>query len=269
MRELEARAQPYLFKLRLSKNVKRHIERLFRVSGWATPARAGKGSTARWRLPAGRTRAAWSCCAAPCRARCSLPRRTTASSCWASSKPTARAASASPATSTRCWSPISSTNPLARPALPGPGRRGEHLRRAQEPVGLGWLHHARSASLPTVGACGGTDLQLVESVCASGQPRSATRGHHQPALVDVLGRSAHRACRPDHDHADRPACPLRQGPAGAHAHLQPASSLGERSCGAVQCPDRSGMQCCNHLKLAANISSAPSRPSDHRQPSVC
>ena len=32
LRELEARAQAYLFKLRLSKNVKRHIERLFRVS---------------------------------------------------------------------------------------------------------------------------------------------------------------------------------------------------------------------------------------------
>lgn len=33
MGEFQARAQPYLFKLRLTKNVKRHIERLFRLSG--------------------------------------------------------------------------------------------------------------------------------------------------------------------------------------------------------------------------------------------
>ena len=42
MRELEARAQPYLFKLRLSKNVKRHIERLFRVSGWCDAGQGGQ-----------------------------------------------------------------------------------------------------------------------------------------------------------------------------------------------------------------------------------
>ena len=43
MRELEARAQPYLFKLRLSKNVKRHIERLFHVSGWCDAGQGWEG----------------------------------------------------------------------------------------------------------------------------------------------------------------------------------------------------------------------------------
>ena len=43
MREFEARAQPYLFKLRLSKNVKRHIERLFRVSGWTGAGQGWEG----------------------------------------------------------------------------------------------------------------------------------------------------------------------------------------------------------------------------------
>ena len=43
MRELEARTQPYLFKLRLSKNVKRHIERLFRVSGWRDAGQGWEG----------------------------------------------------------------------------------------------------------------------------------------------------------------------------------------------------------------------------------
>jgi hypothetical protein len=43
MRALEARAQPYLFKLRLSKNVKRHIEGLFRISGWADAGQGWEG----------------------------------------------------------------------------------------------------------------------------------------------------------------------------------------------------------------------------------
>ncbi len=41
MTALEARCQPYLFKL--SKNVKRHINRLFRQSGWADAGQGGEG----------------------------------------------------------------------------------------------------------------------------------------------------------------------------------------------------------------------------------
>lgn len=43
MAALEERGQPYLFKLRLSKNVKRHIERLFRVSDWADAGQGWEG----------------------------------------------------------------------------------------------------------------------------------------------------------------------------------------------------------------------------------
>lgn len=43
MRALEARSQPYLFKLRLSKNVKRHIERLFNVSDWRDAGQGWEG----------------------------------------------------------------------------------------------------------------------------------------------------------------------------------------------------------------------------------
>jgi hypothetical protein len=43
MRPLEARQQGYLFKLRLSKNVKRHIERLFRASGWTDAGQGWEG----------------------------------------------------------------------------------------------------------------------------------------------------------------------------------------------------------------------------------
>jgi len=48
--ELEARAQPYLFKLRLSKNVKRHIERLFQGSGWCDAGQGWEGIDSRLAL---------------------------------------------------------------------------------------------------------------------------------------------------------------------------------------------------------------------------
>jgi hypothetical protein len=43
MRPLEERQQGYLFKLRLSKNVKRHIERLFREPGWTEAGQGWEG----------------------------------------------------------------------------------------------------------------------------------------------------------------------------------------------------------------------------------
>jgi hypothetical protein len=53
---LEARQQPYLFKLRLSKNVKRHIGRLFREGGWTDAGQgwAGRDGTLKlmgWEMP--------------------------------------------------------------------------------------------------------------------------------------------------------------------------------------------------------------------------
>lgn len=43
MTALEARRQPYLFKLKLSKNVKRHIGSLFRQAGWADAGQGWEG----------------------------------------------------------------------------------------------------------------------------------------------------------------------------------------------------------------------------------
>lgn len=43
MAALEERQQPYLFKLKLSKNVKRHITRLFRESGWSNAGQGWEG----------------------------------------------------------------------------------------------------------------------------------------------------------------------------------------------------------------------------------
>jgi hypothetical protein len=50
MGPLEERRQPYLFKLRLSKNVKRHIERVFWDAGWSDAGQGWEGKDGRLRL---------------------------------------------------------------------------------------------------------------------------------------------------------------------------------------------------------------------------
>ncbi|HXV11373.1 MAG TPA: transposase [Burkholderiales bacterium] len=50
MAPLEARQQSYLFKLRLSKNVKRHIERIFWDAGWQDAGQGWEGRDGRLRL---------------------------------------------------------------------------------------------------------------------------------------------------------------------------------------------------------------------------
>ena len=50
MKPLEERGQPYLFKLRLSKNVKRHIERVFWDTGWTDAGQGWEGKDGTLRL---------------------------------------------------------------------------------------------------------------------------------------------------------------------------------------------------------------------------
>jgi hypothetical protein len=50
MKPLEERSQPYLFKLRLSKNVKRHIERVFWDTGWTDAGQGWEGKDGALRL---------------------------------------------------------------------------------------------------------------------------------------------------------------------------------------------------------------------------
>ena len=54
-------------------------------------------------------------------------------------------------------------------ALPRPQRLRERLRRTEEPMGLGRLHDARSEALPTAGRHRRTGVQLVEPVYAPGR----------------------------------------------------------------------------------------------------
>lgn len=50
MGALDTRQQPYLFKLKLSKNVKRHIERLFWAAGWTDAGQGWEGKDGRLQL---------------------------------------------------------------------------------------------------------------------------------------------------------------------------------------------------------------------------
>lgn len=50
MGALDTRQQPYLFKLKLSRNVKRHIERLFREAGWTDAGQGWEGKDGRLQL---------------------------------------------------------------------------------------------------------------------------------------------------------------------------------------------------------------------------
>ncbi len=52
----EERSQPYLFKLKLSKNVKRHISRLFHPSGWTDAGQGWEGMEGALALVGGETR---------------------------------------------------------------------------------------------------------------------------------------------------------------------------------------------------------------------
>ncbi len=76
-----------------------------------------------------------------------------------------------------------------RPALSRPLRLRERVRRVEEPVGLGRLHHAGHASQPGERARGGAGLQLVELVRAGSPPAGPARGADKSATA-AGGRGA-------------------------------------------------------------------------------
>jgi hypothetical protein len=100
MRELEARGQGFMFKLKLTKNVKRHVPKLFTPSGW-TRGRVGRGRTENWRGQAGNANAA-SWWGVPSKRRSQWKGDARSSGCCLSSKPEACAAKRSQATNMRC-----------------------------------------------------------------------------------------------------------------------------------------------------------------------
>ncbi len=232
MREAEARRLPYLFKLRLTRNVRRMIEKL---SGreWVS---AGQGF---WAKESEVRLEGWSR-----ERRAIVLRRRLKGAVGLSYEDENGAAQLTfaeigEATDIYEYSVLVTSldeeTESVRPALSRPGGRREHLRRDEEPMGLGRLHHARSRALPAGGAPARALLRLVEHLRSSRRSERASRGDHQPAAVPVGGRDANAPCPADHDPRRQLS---RQGEArGARARRRrrlPAWT-GEK-CGAVDPP---------------------------------
>jgi hypothetical protein len=177
MAPLEERQQPYLFKLKLSKNVKRHIERIFWDADWtdAGEAREGKDGSLRlggWQAPR----------------RVVVLRRPLQGEVLIAQDDNGQQLLGFIEADRKAGKNITGyeyavagdqyrlRDSKPRPTLPGSGRCRECLRRAEEPVGLGRLHHPRPAPLPALGARRGAHLQLVEPVRPPGPPQGPARG---------------------------------------------------------------------------------------------
>jgi hypothetical protein len=168
MREAERPRQPYLFKLRLTKGVKREIERAMseQEQDWQTAGAGWQGKDGRLRLES------WSR-----HRRIVILRRRIERSLALSKRDGGgqlRLGFAQIDDGRKVWehavlvtsldSEILSWAQLHRESR----RLREQLRRVEEPVGLGWLHHSRSQALPPDDRLRGAGVQLVEPVRASG-----------------------------------------------------------------------------------------------------
>ena len=198
MASCEGAGLDYLFKLRLTKGARRLAERLMARDEWEDAGQGWSGIEAELRLQG------WSRTRRVVVLRRRLPGTVALTPRSDDGQGDLFWTDAQPGTGvwefagTGVWefAPSSgdvagSGGPIGCPALPGSGGRGERLRRVEEPVGLGRLHHARPETLPAHGAVDRAHLQLVEPVRALGGPRSPPRGDHQPAA------SASRDCPPD------------------------------------------------------------------------
>ena len=150
MREAEARGLPYLFKLRLTKNVKRMIEKLsareWVDAGQAPGSKSPGGGPARGLEPAAAHDRV-----APARERrgrvCRKRAERNAAAVVRRDRRSGR--------TLRILGPghlARRTNRRVRPALSRSGRRGKSFRRNEEPVGLGRLYDAQPRPLPGRGA---------------------------------------------------------------------------------------------------------------------
>jgi len=208
MGEAERRGQPYLFKLRRRRGVKRVLERAMLESDWQN---AGAGWQGKW----GEVRLlGWSR-----QRRVVLLRRRLRQSAADRAFRWRRAGRGQSAAATGLCrigrAPggvgIRRAGDLAgrraahhRPALSRPRRCREQLRRIEEPMGLGRFHHPRRQTLPIDGPHRRARRQLVEPVRPPGRPRPAPRGDHQSAAAAPGDRPADPACRPNHDHHHQP-----------------------------------------------------------------
>ena len=118
-------------------------------------------------------------------------------------------------------------------SLPATGRRGEWVRRIEEPMGLGRLHHEGSAALPDRGPERGADLQLVEFVRALRRAGAAARSAHEPSAAPVRSGPDGGKRTATELAADQHARPSRASPAALDGREPVFERTGEH-CGAVE-----------------------------------
>ena len=151
MTVLEARGQDYLFKLLLRPRVKALVAQLASEEGWQHVGRGWQAAESKLLLE-GWTRA---------RRVVVLRRQVRKRKQPGASQARAAAAVAG------------GRAPDGGPAVPGPGRRGECVRRVEEPLGLGRVHDPGPEAHADHGADERAVLQLVVGICAddrSGHP---------------------------------------------------------------------------------------------------
>ncbi|MEO6562955.1 MAG: transposase [Nitrosospira sp.] len=239
MSALEERRQPYLFKLKLSKNVKRHIGRLFRETGWTNAGQGWEGKDSMLTLCGWEQSRRVVVLRRPLKGEVVITQEDNGQQLLDFVEADRKVGKQ--ITGHECAVLVTNTGY----EILGLGQLYRDRADAENAFdelknqwGWGGVHHARPASLPAFGPGGGADLQLVEPVCSPGESAGATRGDHQPPVVDVLGGAQNGACWPDDDNAHWPARRFRQGPGSPDACLRPASGLGRPCCGAVERNDR-------------------------------
>ena len=208
MARAEQRNLAYLFRLRMTRNVSRALQRAMGQSDWTDAGQGWQGKETRLRLEG------WSRQRRvillrrqlkrplaivdhgdPAQPRLGLPRGRRG-----------RAGTAGLGIR-RLGDLAGQRDPDAGSVVSRSGRLREHVRRIEEPMGLGRLHDAGPQALPAAGGQGGADLQLVEPVRPPGRSGASSRGDHQPASVALGDRAANPTCRPsDADDQQRARC---------------------------------------------------------------
>ena len=199
----------YLFRLRMTVNVKRDLERAMRHSDWADAGQGWQGKETTLRL------LGWSRQRRVILLRRKLARDLAITEQANPAQPRLTFAEIGP--DKAVWEYAALVTSLDREIL----TLGQLYRdradcenvfdELEESVGMGRLHDTGPDTLPAARRDGSADLQLVEFVRASGRSRASSRSHHFPASPAVGHRAQDPARRAGDADDQQHAWPARQG----------------------------------------------------------
>ena len=264
MSALEEREQPYLFKLKLSKNVKRHIGSLFYQAGWTDAGQGWKGKDGQLSLTGWETKR-----------RVVVLRRSLKGEIMIAGEDDGQQLLSFVEADRKAGKQISgyeyavlvtntdyeilSLGQLYRDRADAENAFDELKNQ------WGWggftthdLHrcHLAARTVALVYNWWSLFVRLVNP--------KAMRSDHQSPVADVFGGAPDGTRRADDHHPDRVACRFRPGPAVLAARLRLASGVGGSCCGAVESDDRLEPrlrlpQAGHRRHRAASSASAPSK----------